>query len=242
MAQQTDHNGMFIEGMTQPQELSSFLKLKFKESEIQDAYNQILEEVKPLARSEGVSTLKAFWKLLEQSFLEKSPVLKCGKGCAYCCHTGVGATQLEWDGILNAVREKKINLNEIITKSLKSFNRIRDAVKSNKVLQDSDWHQLVMNQPCPFLDEDMQCIVYEDRPLDCRMVVAFRDACTSKKLEHAQRGVWIGEAIGSTVIAKLQYDNTPKMKRRKFTGNQPVKLLQHWLVLWQDKNKKKRKK
>jgi len=80
--------------------------------------------------------------------------------------------------------------------------------------------------------------VYEDRPLDCRMVVAFRGVCESKNLEHAQRGVVLEEAVGSTVIAKLQHDMTPKIKRRKFRGTQPIKLLQHWLILWREKNKK----
>ncbi|GIS84783.1 MAG: hypothetical protein CM1200mP16_10830 [Nitrospina sp.] len=51
------------------------------------------------------------------------------------------------------------------------------------------------------------------------MVVAFRGVCESKKLEHAQRGVVIEEAVGATVIAKLQHDALPKIKRRKFRGN-----------------------
>ena len=97
-----------------------------------------------------------------------------------------------------------------------------------------------MNQPCPFLDSDQNCIVYRDRPLDCRMVVAFRGTCDSKKLEHAQRGVFLEEAVAPTVIARLQFEKTPKIKRRKFDGTQPVKLLQSWLIAWQDKSKKKR--
>ena len=113
---------------------------------------------------------------------------------------------------------------------------------SGKNLDQVDWHRLVVNQPCPFLDDEQSCIVYEDRPLDCRLVVAFRGVCASKKLEHAQRGVVLEEAAASTVIAKLQHDQTPKFKRRKFYGTQPLRLLQHWLILWQDKKSKKRKK
>lgn len=241
MAQQTDHNGMFIEGMLEPRELATFLKIKFNEAEIQESYHRLLKDAQALSHDQRITPLKAFWKLLDQAFSEKSDALQCDKGCAHCCHTGVAATQLEWDGILNAVREKGIDLDDVINKSRKSIDRIRNALKADKNLEQTDWHQLVMNQPCPFLNSDMQCIVYEDRPLDCRLVVAFREACSSKKLEHAQRGVWVEEAAGSTVIAKLQYDKTPKMKRRKFDGTQPIKLLQHWLILWQTKNKKKRK-
>ena len=99
-----------------------------------------------------------------------------------------------------------------------------------------------MNHPCPFLDEELNCIIYEDRPLDCRLVVAFRDACTSKKLEHAQRGIWIEETVAAPIVARLQYEKTPIMKRKKFNGTQPLKILQHWLITWQEKNKKKRQK
>ena len=49
------------------------------------------------------------------------------------------------------------------------------------------------------------------------------------------RGLEIEEAVGATVIAKLQHDATPKIKRRKFRGTQPIKLLQHWLILWRDR-------
>jgi hypothetical protein len=45
------------------------------------------------------------------------------------------------------------------------------------------------------------------------------------------------EAVGATVIAKLQHDQPPKIKRRKFRGTQPIKLLQHWLILWKEKHR-----
>ena len=34
---------------------------------------------------------------------------------------------------------------------------------------------------------------------------------------------------------------TPKIKRRKFRGTQPIKLLQHWLILWKEKKQKVKK-
>ena len=148
---------------------------------------------------------------------------------------------MEWDGIVKTTEEKGINLNEIIEKSQRTIKKVDEVLQSGKNLDQVDWHRLVINQPCPFLNDEGACQVYKDRPLDCRMVVAFRGICGSKKLEHAQRGVVIEEAVGSTVIAKLQYDATPKIKRRKFRGTQPIKLLQHWLILWRDKQKGKSK-
>lgn len=238
MALETDHNGLFIGGMTHPDELGRHLSTRFGERQIQEVYEQRVEESKALARAKKITPLRAFWKLLDHSFEEKAWQLKCRRGCGHCCHTGVSATQLEWHGILERVAENGIDLEALIERSRKTVDRIRNALGQKKELV--DWHRLVVNQPCPFLDDEQACIIYEDRPLDCRLVVAFRGVCDSKKLEHAQRGVFIEEAVASTVIARLQHDQTPKFKRRKFHGVQPLKLLQHWLILWQEKNSKKR--
>jgi Fe-S-cluster containining protein len=149
----------------------------------------------------------------------------------------VSCTQLEWDGILKNAEENGVDLNVVMERSQRTINKVNETLKSNKKLDQVDWHRLVINQPCPFLSDEGACEVYEDRPLDCRMVVAFRGICESKKLEHAQRGVVLEEAVGATVIAKLQHDQTPKIKRRKFRGTQPIKLLQHWLILWKEKHR-----
>ena len=239
MALKSDVNGLFIEGMTDTAELANYLQQKFGEENIQNAYGNLAEESTKAARSEGMTPLRKFWQLLNRAY-KNAPPLKCERGCSHCCHTGVAATQVEWEGILNNVTKNGIDLNKIIERSQRTINRVRETLRSNKSLEQVDWHRLVINQPCPFLDDEQACIIYEDRPLDCRLVVAFRDQCHSKKLEHAQRGVVIDEAVGATVIAKIQHDQTPKFKRRKFQGVQPIKLLQHWLILWQEKNKKKK--
>ena len=239
MELKSDAHGLFIEGMTNSKELADYLQRKFKEEDIQNVYEILTKDHIKIARSEGVTPLRKFWQTLSNSY-KNIPPLKCGKGCAHCCHTGVAATQVEWDGILNNAVENKIDLEKVIERSRRTIDRVRETLRSNKSLEQVDWHRLVINQPCPFLDENHACIIYEDRPLDCRLVVAFRDQCESKKLEYAQRGVVIEEAVGATVIAKIQHDQTPKFKRRKFQGVQPLKLLQHWLILWQGKTNKKR--
>jgi Fe-S-cluster containining protein len=235
----SDRNGLFIEGMVDTSELGSYLQLKFTEDEIQNTYARLIDETKKVAGSEGTTPLRAFWKLLDRAY-EKIPPLKCQRGCAHCCYTGIAATQVEWDGILNNVTEKGVDLNQVIDHAERTINRVHEVIRSERNREQIDWLRLVINQPCPFLDDEQTCLVYEDRPLDCRLVVAFQDQCISKKLEHAQQGVVIEEAVSATVIAKLQHDQTPKFKRRKFQGVQPLKLLQHWLILWQKKNKKKK--
>ena len=239
MELKSDTNGVFIEGMTNSTELANYLQRKFNKEDIQNVYENLTKDHIKAARSEGVTPLRKFWKTLNNSY-KKTPPLKCEKGCAHCCHTGVTATQVEWDGILDNTIKNKIDLEKIIERSKRTIDRVRETLRSNKSIEQFDWHRLVINQPCPFLGEDHACIIYEDRPLDCRLVVAFRDQCKTKKLEYAQRGVMIEEAVGATVIAKIQHDQTPKFKRRKFHGVQPLRLLQHWLIQWQEKNKKKK--
>ncbi len=229
---------MFIYGMTNTDELSGFLKHKFSEQQIQQAYEYLVEFSEGKGHDEKISPLRVFWRHLKKVFNEGLPPLQCHRGCAHCCHTGVSCTQLEWNGILKNAEENGVDLNTVLERSQRTINKVDEILKSEKNLDQVDWHRLVINQPCPFLSEEGACEVYEDRPLDCRMVVAFRGVCESKKLEHAQRGVVLEEAVGAAVIAKLQHDQTPKIKRRKFRGTQPIKLLQHWLILWQEKQKK----
>ena len=238
MSLKTDRNGMFIYGMTNTDELGGFLKHKFSEHQIQQAYEYLVEASEGEARDEKISPLRVFWKHLKKVYNEGVPPLQCHRGCAHCCHTGVSCTQMEWDGILKNAEENDIDLDAVLERSQRTIKKVDEVLKANKNLDQVDWHRLVTNQPCPFLSEEGACEVYEDRPLDCRMVVAFRGVCESKNLEHAQRGVVLEEAVGATVIAKLQHDRTPKIKRRKFRGTQPIKLLQHWLILWKEKNKK----
>lgn len=238
----SDENGLFIQGMQDTQELGKYLERKYTQDNIQDAYAARLEESKRLAKAENITPLQGFWKLLDWSYSDKTSDLKCGAGCAHCCHTGVAATQVEWDGIVDHARKTGLDLNRIIQRAQKTVDKIKRVLDSKKNLDSVEWHRLVINQPCPFLNEEQICEVYDDRPLDCRLVVAYRDVCDSKNLEHAQRGVHIEEAIGSTVVAKLQHDQTPKMLRGKFKGEQKLRLLQHWLILWQKKTKKKKNK
>ena len=240
MSLQTDQNGMFIYGMTHTDELGKFLQHKFPEHQIQQTYETLVEFSKDQSKLAKTSPLRMFWKHLEKVYHEGVPPLQCHRGCDYCCHTGVTCTQMEWDGILKNAEENGIDLDEIFEKSQRTIKKVEEVIDAGKNLDQVDWHRLVINQPCPFLSDEGACRIYEDRPLDCRMVVSFRGICESKKLEHAQRGVVIEEAVGATVIAKLQHDATPKIKRRKFRGTQPIKLLQHWLIIWRDKTASRR--
>lgn len=237
----SDHIGAFIQGVTDPEELRGFIQQKFSEAEIQYAYEKMLADTKTVAKAEKIPLLKAFWKVLDHAYATKAPPLTCGKGCSHCCYTGVAHTQLEWDGMVNGARDQGIDLNEIMERSEKTIQKVAKTLESGIDPERVDWYHMVINQRCPFLDDEEACVIHEDRPLDCRLMVAFREVCASKSLEHAQRGVLVEEAVAPTVIARLQYETTPKIKRRKFTGSQKLKIIQHWLLTWKNKKSGKKK-
>jgi len=149
MELKSDAHGLFIEGMTNSKELADYLQRKFKEEDIQNVYEILTKDHIKIARSEGVTPLRKFWQTLSNSY-KNIPPLKCGKGCAHCCHTGVAATQVEWDGILNNVMKNNINLGKVIERSKRTIDRVRETLHSKKSLEQIDWHRLVINQPCPF--------------------------------------------------------------------------------------------
>ena len=170
MELKSDTNGLFIEGMSDSSELADYIRRKFNEEDIQNTYESLTKGHIKVARSEGITPLRKFWQALNHSH-KNTPTLKCEKGCAHCCHTGVAATQVEWDGILNNVMENNVDLGEVIERSKRTIDRVRETLQSKKSLEQIDWHRLVINQPCPFLGEDHACIIYEDRPLDCRCLL-----------------------------------------------------------------------
>jgi len=100
MELKSDTNGLFIEGMSDSSELADYIRRKFNEEDIQNTYEILTKGHIKVARSEGITPLRKFWQALNHSH-KNTPTLKCEKGCAHCCHTGVAATQVEWDGILN---------------------------------------------------------------------------------------------------------------------------------------------
>ncbi len=238
----SDQNGVYLMGMTDAQDLRNYITARFTEGELQFAYELFLKNAQDLGKAEHIPPLQALWKILDAAYKKKMPPLTCGEGCAHCCYTGVMITKMEWDGMINAARKNGLDLMELVERSEKSLHRVKKAVESGIDPEKIDWYQMVINQRCPFLDDNESCTIHDDRPLDCRNMVAFRDACASKKLEHAQRGGLIEEAVAPAVIAKLQYDATPKMKRRKFDGTAPLRLIQHWLLDWKKKKSTRKKK
>jgi len=104
--------------------------------------------------------------------------MECGKGCTACCHglfdisladaadVARGFQKLP-DGVQQWIRSKAVNLHDVIRRVTASL--------SEPTLFDEDDPRIdqaveaVNNPPCPCLGDAGECLIYEDRPLACRL-------------------------------------------------------------------------
>ncbi|RDY24078.1 YkgJ family cysteine cluster protein [Romboutsia maritimum] len=73
-------------------------------------------------------------------------------GCGNCCMESVGINLIEFINIFNYLNEK----DDLRRKCL------------NKVI-DYYFLEYIKKSPCPFKDENNRCLIYEVRPLNCRL-------------------------------------------------------------------------
>jgi hypothetical protein len=67
----SDHNGVYLQGMDDANDLRKFMQERYPEEEIQLAYLSLLNQTKALAKAEKITPLRAFWKMLERVYLER---------------------------------------------------------------------------------------------------------------------------------------------------------------------------
>jgi Fe-S-cluster containining protein len=105
--------------------------------------------------------------------------MQCGRGCAQCCH-GLFDISLP-DALLLAegyrslplfsqkeVRERALNINAQIVRECRALESpyLLNAISQEKIDDLADMHA---NARCPFLSELNACLIYEQRPLACRL-------------------------------------------------------------------------
>ena len=79
------------------------------------------------------------------------PSGKC-EGCAKCCMESVGINLTEFLNIYKYLKERPEIYNKYIDKVLDYY-----------------FMEYKEKKPCPFLDENKRCAIYEVRPLNCRI-------------------------------------------------------------------------
>jgi len=85
----------------------------------------------------------------------------CRAGCAHCCHQAVGVVAPEVLAIHAHLRATRTEAElELIERRIRATDdRTRGMTAAQRISPDL---------PCPFLDEQQRCSIYEVRPLACR--------------------------------------------------------------------------
>lgn len=117
------------------------------------------------------------------------------KGCGNCCMESVGTNLVEFINIYNYLEDKK----ELKSKCL------------DKVI-DYYFLEYIDKKPCPFKDEYNRCMIYEVRPLNCRLFGHWKKEDYNKNLNNVtQKNIDYKELIKS----KYGFDISDKVVNYK---------------------------
>ncbi|KXY26560.1 hypothetical protein AT268_06100 [Bacillus cereus] len=187
----------------------------------------------------------------------------CGKGCYNCCYDVFAISMLEFEVVLEELRNIGLEFSlKIFERSLEDlellkirhpdlYNRLEEdaSFRQDVMLKDSNLYSKTVRLPflCPLLDiTEGSCMVYNKRPMVCRVFGTTHD---SYSLMLASGGGEICEHIPSEHANALQ---TPEVEFSDTRVNdmleselfgekiQPREYpIMYWFKVYHDKNKKK---
>lgn len=144
------------------------------------AHAYLDQELSAVQLGEAIRALYSAIDELIEAFLQRAAAenqpVSCKNGCAWCCHQEVFAITHEF-----------LYLNEYVQKHLSEeekeavLDRAREKVKltMNKSVEE----QLKIRSACPFL-ESGSCMVYEARPMACRIYLSASESSCRKEHDH----------------------------------------------------------
>ncbi len=116
----------------------------------------------------------------------KWELIKCSKGCAFCCNVNVHISEGETECMINYCREKNIGINkEVLQAQLNLSNEERPLHKNSR---------------CAFLGEDNECTIYEARPLNCRKHLSQTDPDLCDNAKHINGRVGVNFEIKTEIL------------------------------------------
>lgn len=162
----------------------------------------------------------------------------CKKGCDKCCTINIAATSLEAELIMRKIGpslkkklENYLDYERFMPKT--TINSI-----ANLSLTDLDIPEEYMPQTkikCPFLDEN-ECMIYDIRPLACRVQLSFTDCSITDISEIDERTMSINnifqqytelldyDGLSGNIIDLIVHGSNP-LFTSKFIENQAPKAL-----------------
>lgn len=160
------------------------------------------------------------WANGEINEVEKETNIKCTckKGCNYCCYQPIGISTPE----LLAIKSYITNMNSENKKTLKlKVNDICDKITKSGIetnafgrMSDSSEYKFFeeyfkLNIPCPMLNEDGLCSIYEIRPTNCWSYRAYGDSLDCKN-SHSVNHSKKYDIYEQTIVRRLYEAKKPK--------------------------------
>lgn len=108
------------------------------------------------------------------------------EGCGSCCMESVGINLLEFLNIFNFLDKNKELKKESIEKIIDYY-----------------FLEYTKKSPCPFKDEDNRCLIYEVRPLNCRLFGHWKKEDYNKNLENI---ININKEYSDLIKTKYEFD------------------------------------
>lgn len=161
------------------------------------AHDYLSEERSSRNAIQAISRLHEAMDGLLETFLARTASdgapAACKKGCAWCCYQEVFAVTHEF-----------LYLREYILHRLTEVkrNRIRDRARE-KIRQTTGLpldEQLKVRAACPFLEES-SCMVYEARPMACRIYLSASLSSCKKAHDRPSNGKAIAELFEFPLLA-----------------------------------------
>ena len=144
------------------------------------AHRYLDQELSPVQVGEAIKALYAGIDELLEAFLhrasEDGQPVSCKKSCAWCCHQEVFAITHEFLYLSDYVQRHLSEADRNVV-----LERARDKVKisMNKSVEE----QLKIRSACPFLESN-SCMVYEARPMACRIYLSASVSSCKKEHDH----------------------------------------------------------
>lgn len=157
---------------------------------LEEKMQDMLPVFKKVLKEDGIQGLMQYANQFIDAIHDKVDMrtkTTCSNGCSFCCYTDINLSSFEASYILGVLDYFKIPINT--TRLMKQ--------------QAKKWHKLKYNEKrCIMLDDLGDCMIYEHRPVICRLWNSTEDPkyCDSKGGHNVTRTARVVEAWAVALV------------------------------------------
>jgi Fe-S-cluster containining protein len=222
-----------IENYEGKQIIYNKIKVESSRTKVKELWEKLLdsETKKPLnfSMEDGLALLKETYLTFDDAITEFKKYSPCDKGCWHCCCSIVETAIIEAENIRKYVTEN-FSKDEVEQLSKRIYDISRFQPNSIQMSNEQvKTNYLKQSIPCPFLNSDYSCSIYQVRPITCRKHIVF----SSKELCENDGKVCMYESsiINDSMVNIAQISGNVYRQMVMSDGRVPVaKPLPAWFV------------